>query len=607
MTEPTSQLNSDASTVKAALPSASEVDPKTAQRYFDIAKTTISQASTTAILWLAAVIVVWWSIEQEIVLKSAELKSTTTKYLEAYKAYETQHKACLDQSKKQEHSSQNRDNRIKAKVDVCEGISSYQERINEAKLGYNQAKNSAIDFNLPTFPKFRVPTQLAPLVLTVIILSLAGYMAFMRERVFRYLSKALQNLKETQKIPLEKIGDVLAPRPWWISPLPSKSGESISPDEFASSLGWSNHKEASLVFIGLFWFILLLIQFLLIIDGASFNQDIERVEQLEPLASFSTVVVSRMYWCFFGMTVSLAVHWFWPSSIVDTHLQPRAEINHSRRTFLLHLTAGTALALVMRGSIESAFLKRVSQIRRPRYRTRQVHTITRVPKDGLLLNPRSGVAHAIHHGRVVGLDYPKDYTDKPKIVHWHLAKELDVLSFTTSPKNTQQHSAPSCGIPAHMNKRHVSLITEAAFFRACDSGQYQTALAIMARGIEQDIACKKRAGHIISIDAQTNTPLTKPRRKPRKRHKVMQNISNNLRSPDGRDVRRLPRVSFRLYDSLARASVKLGRPDWLKELRTLIDQYELRTIFESRIANWENPNSEWYRGITKQGRSSNVG
>lgn len=606
MTEPVNQQSIDSSASRTDASLLTDLDHKTTQRYLDIARTTLSQTSMVATLWLAAVIIAWWSIEQEIGLRSAELRAYTTQYIDAYKAYEEQQKDCRDQSKKEDDNTHNTSNRIYKKIDVCERTSAHRERTSEAKLAYNQAKNSTIEFNLPTFSKFRAPTQLAPLVLTVIILSLASYMAFMRERVFRYLSKALRNFKEAQKLPLQKIGDVLAPRPWWIGPLPNKSGEFVSSEEFASSLGWSNHKEVSFVFIGTFWFILLLIQFLLIIDGASFNHEIRRIEQLEPLESMSTVLVSGLYWCLFGMTVSLAVHWFLPASIPDACLQPRDEINHSRRMFLIHISTGIALALVVRGSVENVFLKAVHQVRRPRYRKKQFHTTTRAPKNGLLINPKSGVVHAVHGGNVIGLDHPKHYSDKPKLEHWHLFEELAALSFTTSlPKRNSAAGAPF-GILPHANQSHTSIVSELVFHQALNKQEYKTALAVMTRGIEQDIIFKRKARIVREIDTGVGA-LKNSRRKPRKRHKGVSQMPSASANQEQDKIEWIPRVSFRLYDLIAKSSVQLGQPDWMNKMLLIIEQHKLQTLFKDRIAKWKDTNSQWHRGITNQGRSSNVG
>ena len=647
MTQPTDQPNSDASTAKVISPSISEVDHKTAQRYLDIAKTTISQTSTVGILWLVAIIVAWWSIELEMwtlkgqMEKAAKIVKTTystlaqeeRKKIAQGQAFDIPHSFSKDRrylpmsddtqghvaiSKEDSKSSNTR--ALTQKDGKCESIDCYEARSDKKYQKYAEVKGGTVEFNLPTFSKFKVPTQVAPLVLVGIILLLAIYMTFMRMRAFRYVSRGLQIYKADTKTPLQELGDILAPRSWWIAPLPGRPGECVLPEEFASCLGWSNPKEASRVLVALFWLTLFLIQIRLVTSGSYFIQEIIRadlfiksieeainLEHSKPVNHALWVLVG-MYWMFFGMTISLGVRWFWPGAIPDAYQEPRIEICRSRRTFLIHATVGVALAIVMSSNLPKTLSMTLSHalphVRRPRYRKKRVTTTVKETEDGLLLNPKSGVIHAHSHGHVVGLSYPKGSDKKANVEKWKPLNNVALLLPVTSSKHYNSTTRASCGIPVHMNKDHVSIITELAFFRALDSEQYQTALAIVIGGIEQDIVCKRRAGHIIAIDAETERPVRKSRLKPRKRRKSTQKFMNNWSSINERYV---PRVSIKLYDSLARAAVEKNKPDWLKEMLTRIDRHKLRGTFESRITKWTDPNSEWYRGITKQGRSSNVG
>ncbi len=56
---------------------------------------------------------------------------------------------------------------------------------------------------------------------------------------------------------------------------------------------------------------------------------------------------------------------------------------------------------------------------------------------------------------------------------------------------------------------------------------------------------------------------------------------------------RLP--SFRLYDLLAGISLRYDESTYFKEMLRLIEAFDQRDLFESRLKKWQNPNSSWYK------------
>ncbi len=537
---------------------------KTAYRYLDIARATVAHTSTIAILWLVAIIVCWWSIEQDIEQHNQNAEEVSRSYPEVAGKYKDKQRRDLV------NTLRNKELNNECNSDDC-----VETIFQVSKQKVEQTRSGTIDFQLPTFSPFKVPTRIAPAVLSGIILLLAIYLSLMRERTFRYLGRALRILRGDLKTPMEKIGDVLSPRSWWVPPLPRKSGEIVSSEDFSVALGWCRPEEVSKVLVLLFWMVLFLIQLRLTLSGVSFIEEITRTAVLRAEANLPLErALVGVYWAFLGMTVSLGVRWLWSGHVPDSVLSPKDEIKGSRRRFLLHTGAGLALAILASSQtlhlVRSLTLPHIS--RHPRFR-KQRPFANLLGADGLRLNPRSKVIHLINDGHIVGVRNSRVGKMQPVDNLWSLVNDTG----------------------NHIDKSAVSVGTEFASRELLKLNQTELAFQILMQGIKKDIAFKKSAGIIRTDKAR--------RRKPRRRHRLKPRIAKAVASKEKPGVHPLPKpvpvVTVRLYDFVARNSVALNKPKWLMLLLALIKDQGLSDVLGDRVSKWVDPKSKWHRDVAK--------
>ncbi|MBS0352436.1 MAG: hypothetical protein JSR83_00830 [Proteobacteria bacterium] len=523
----------------------SEHREKAASRYLDIAKNTAGRSSTIAVLWLAAVLVIWWSIELAVSARVETIREAAAAYREA--------DVELGDVKQQEDKAAGLASVELKQLATRKNAAATKRDAAGKKL--TQENVEPVDFQLPGFQKFRVPPAIAPAVLSFIILLLALYLTVVRRRTFLFLGRGLRIMLGELRTPMAKIGDVLCPRVWSITPLPRRSGVVVSSNNFANALGWRSPQQAVPIGILVFWVTLFALQLRLTTLGTDLVQPFVELS----LSGTTTGYVRKtgllaLYVAMLLTTVSLGICWFLPSTVPDDILEPDAEIKFERRHFAAHITVGlTAFILTSIMPVRTTgTLRRLSRVfglsRNPRFRE-QAALAAASGADGLRLSARSRLVRLVQFGRIVGTRNAK----------------VKVLDSVESPAAMTGNSRV---IPV---RNCVSVICEHAARSALVNRQFELAMTILLEGIKMDLEFKRRA--CISM---ASTP-------------------------------RVPAVSIRLYDMVARESVHAGNREWLEKLMTFINDNGLSSAFSTRKEKWTNPKNKWHRSVISQGRSSKVG
>jgi hypothetical protein len=514
----------------------------------EIARSTAQKTGAIAVLWLMAVGISWWSIESEIEAKTKKVTLAASEFSAAFKRHQDA-RYSLDEAQRRTGSD------AKVLEEKTTTVDEASKSLDGARKSFLEAKESTIKFKLPTFPEFEIPTRAAPGILSAIVLALAGYLVFMRERTFRHLALGLRVMRARLREPMDRIGEVLGPRTWWMAPLPRRSGEVVTSEEFACALGWQRPENAARSTIGLFWLALLAIQLRVTQLGVGFLREFN----VSPDSGINLHLVSglqSLYVLIFGISASLAVTWFRPKSVPDGDFDVAREELEARRAALLRLRdAGIVLAFVLLiprveriASGEAARLFR----RMPRFRKRAPGTPA-AGADGLRLNPRSAIVHLAMAGRLVGLRSGRTgaWKDSPA----GLAAVSD----------------------SRMDRSSVSPIAEFGARRLLAEGSIDAGLQLLQRAIAEDLAFKQSAGLVRSAGERRAKPRRRRTHAAAARHQVLPRTA-----PAGR----APTVSVRLYDLLAEQAIRGNRLPALSALIDFVQKNELAPALGSRVSTW---------------------
>jgi len=255
---------------------------------------------------------------------------------------------------------------------------------------------------LPGGFDLEVPAYFAPIVWTLVCLSLLWYLAFGRRRQFALMGRALRVLKEEAHYQSEALTDLCPALPWWLFPLPRKDGASVSCVEFQQAGGWLANRTRLIGTCVVAFGLLLATQFFtLSISWRAFS----RLASQDKPAQFAlhelTIVV-------FVLTALWVVEWLRPTTVPDQLARDRSPNDWSRRNVVVSAAALFAGVLAhpldnvvgsLRSRTSAASAKENPNAgRNPRFK-RKKRKILSVPKidapNDALFNPKSRVVHYV--------------------------------------------------------------------------------------------------------------------------------------------------------------------------------------------------------------------
>ncbi|MBP6131377.1 hypothetical protein [Thauera sp.] len=518
----------------------------------ETARGAASRTGPIAILWLVAVAVSWWSIESEVIAQTVKAASATREYSFAAKRYQEAKESLQAHELRTDAKDDAKDESKRAELTAAE------KQLDNATSMLQASRTGTVEFKLPTFPGFKVGTKIAPGILSAIVLILALYLTRMRATTCRYLALALRIRRRDFQEPMETIGEVLGPRLWWIAPLPKRSGQVVSANDFAHALGWHQPKNAARWQVFLFWLVLLAIHLRTTYLGVAFLHEFVGSSLLRGAVDVTLVnALQAIYVLLFGLSASLAFGWLRPRSVPDEPIEFPSETHQERREALTHLRNAAVLVVASHAStvrLFSAILSR-SFRRVPRFKRARRPLTSVAGADGLRNNHRSAVLHVAIQGHLVGLRNARvgDWKDTP----------VDASSFQVSKPN----------------RSSISPTAEFAAKALIAAGKVDDGLRLLLRAIYDDFSFKLRAG-LLWLPTQR-------RRKPRRRRREPGPLSASHTSPPkGQLERPIPAVSVRLYDLLAKEAIRGNRADILNELGSFVAKQNMTAALGSRTSAW---------------------
>lgn len=532
---------------------ATEHHRRAADRSTEFAKAAAGKTGTVSILWLVAVAICWSSIEAEVATQTSQVAGVASEYEEASRKFNEAEDRLIRLSPNEPTYAARQQQLTAADMSLKSAT---------AKLA--AAKTSTVEFKLPTLPSFQVATTLAPGVLSAVILFLAIYVSVMRSRAFMYLARSLSILRSKLNEPIERVGELVGPRPWWAAPLPRRDGHTVTAAEFAVALGWTVPKRASLVAISAFWMILICIQLRLTYMGLAFSQEFVASPLLRNAGSSLLFDVAQAaYVGFMTATLSIAALWLKPAVVPD-YANVADEELAERRAVLRHARNALVVATVLNGRLSMTLLRATAALRRvrPRFRIPLPARTTADGPDGLRYNPKSHVVHVVSSGvlRAVRSNQVGAWKDVP-------------LTALDEPRMAASKSSHS-----------ESVRTGAAFLFSL--AKEDAAFGWLLSGIQTDFHMKKRAGIV--------RPLKTRREKGRHRSSFSAKSRQPVYPFSAASMRGafVPVVDVLLYDLVAREAKHRNRPDVLGELFAFIETHGLSESLAKRKAYWQTVSAQ---------------
>lgn len=585
-------------------------------QYATLCRELAKSASRNAILWIVALVVLWWTIEiyavdtrkklnttrveldraQDAVERNAAVKRELTKKLDAFDKKD---------SKSTLTKAEAADARTSLKA-INEDAAKLATKLESADQAFAQASlPELIAFKLPVpgLDQLRISYALAPVLLATLVVGVFAYLCVIRWQVFEFAARAFCVAPPGDK--LQPIDETLAPAAWWIFPVPEIDSPSCKA-QLRILFGVSSSTRGQ--YPSLLWAIiaaLLALQFRVsqLSDDIHVLVDPDRspIVAVSARAADSTLrsridarqmdnslealapVVSE---CLLALNLSLAAWWLWPrrlSLYASSQLQPtytrRAAIGFSAalslalgRSFILHTRLRTDAAIS--GMRRSA--SRLHLIRNPRHRRRRSRHTPVSLKDGLYLHTKSQVIHVVSNhlwlevGAFNSIDPKHAPVSKPPgteaLIPLTAGEALRCLESSTiqpparGPRTTSNPTLPRRTTPPRLHGTATSFVAELATLGRFGT-EDETISAMLMACIKRDFDVKKRGDDRVSAGR---------RKKPRQRNRdrlALEPMSHQTVPPPTHDLkgdpaRRPLRISLRLYDLLVlHAEHAIGRID----------------------------------------------
>jgi hypothetical protein len=324
----------------------------------------------------------------------------------------------------------------------------------------------AIAFKIPPGVEFPVPAAFAPLIWSAFLVLLLAYVAHQRMIVLRYCARALRVYRQELKHEVADCADVLCNMPIWLAPLPV-SGSHVSPDDFASALGWRMQRGTAMWLVPFAFAVLLLVQTRVSYFGYVVAADVHSYNYA--LRALSVAAL---------LSVALIIAWWLARRKIPDEwgAEPEAAV-WTRRQAALRLASVIAAATAAPAIIGFTQSVRGRSTRNPRYR-RSLRAFVSSLAPGFYIRQYSERAgpRTIH------------YVDYAQRVQGVITLAENMMQPVQIEIITQVHHL-------HRPYPRIQLSTassalEEAALKAVRSGRYSDAVALLRSSVEHDLLLK---------------------------------------------------------------------------------------------------------------------
>jgi hypothetical protein len=630
-------------------PPAPPPPPKLPGQYMAMSKDMAKSGGRNILLWMIALVVLWWTIELYAINTKKTLEAARTELDRANQtvgqlakaqrelnAKVGKHEASKKTGKRADRLTEEQLAEAKAALKALgDDMTKAVPRLETANLTFEHASQpDFIDFKppVPGSEMFRLPYSVAPIVWASLLLGVIVYVCMIRWRVFEFALRSFHTpLGANMPAALD---DTLAPAAWWMFPVPLVDA-SADKHHLRHLFGVSTRQKDQYPFllcVGIA--ALLALHFRVnqlsqdihaLVNPAQFaiakgkdvgiyaqvGDDARRMdnspEALAPILSQGLL----------ALNLSLVLWWLWPRAL-RSHPVPQLEQVITRR---MALGSSVAIGLGLAGGVLThtrkvgdnvaasmqRTLSRLHLIRNPRYR-RKTSRHTQVSwDDGLYLNPASGVIHVVSNGLLLGVSRFK--ANRPE--HKATAKPTNLQAFVPlAVEEAIKRIGSSISRPpstveaiARLNKSaQIRLNGSTSSFLAelSVSGQFplqndHEILTVLMACIKRDLQVKENGEDRVR---------TGKRKKLRRRNQErLVATSSTPKMPAHAASGQLQavgplRVSFRLYDQLQRIaerivndknvteeSEKRRATEALRNMKALLKKHSLIELFERYRGN----------------------
>lgn len=543
-----------------------------AERYLARIRTIGEQSTRNAIILIALLGVVWLS-GLEPILSHIQMQQWQQQY---YKKQQLDFSTQITSSQKQVDKASNlqktlinsiasTDSNLEEKPKILQDI--LQEKEDNAKENINKPNKTYEDIkvksSLPFLGELILPINLAPLIWSLLVSGLIVYLALTRAAMLSLYAKAAEVYKsesinpETKEMLTETIGSL----PWWIAPFPylldNKLPE-ICEIRDAQSLKLNNPIGILRVIIA--FLVLLVIQYRVLNIGWISGND---HSEYPPDLLLGNLPLQEPFqdWFIPAIVLSLIMILFGLYRWISPWREPHNNIDKSKRQVLYFIGLSGLTAFVAIGAnhlLKTFEDKNLFQTfsffnskNNPLFvkKTKAKPYIAKNLKEQeFYFNPNSNIIHYVLDNKTIpGISTTKN---TPKEDTWtnesdnRWKKESQKQEDLSLKKLTQKRQTPRVHLSC------ASLSFERAALVELENKEYQKACKLLLDGINHDLLFK-----VVSLG-----------KKP----------------------------SFRLYDLLAGIAVRYQQNKHFDDIKSLIkNNAELE--FKSRIKNWEDTNSTWYK------------
>ncbi|NGZ11148.1 MAG: hypothetical protein CV088_17500 [Nitrospira sp. LK70] len=473
------------------------------------------------------------------------------------------------------------------------------ERKDEAKKEYDKLQKKLEEASQVELLGLKIPVPphfLAPFWGVVLVL-LMWHIANSRRRATSLIARAARIYRYELPVSAHMLGDRACGMPFWLAPLPLEKGTHLTAKEFRRAIGWDKthllHYRGVLVLLTVVLLIHLRVAWIGFelaaaegkiarAEGSSYSQSVSRYKVPTTIRFYNVLLL--------GIDLGLILMWLRPRPVPDTYPRDRDPYRRDpyrceRRVFLkrsVSLALGVSVLahgcwtirndLSMRSTVLRIPGLSLFSRRNPRFvSNKKSPLLTTTLRHGFYMNTRSNIAHYVNESRTGNVFVGVRQGERPN----------QLSQAQLQPISTQTLGSLGGDRRAHLSVSSISF--ELLATRLARDGHFDDACETFLTGIRHDLRYKRASNRIekeFSRDKQDNRTSQQIRREPR--------------------ADRLPRVSYRLYDLLAKLSVQSNKPQYLERATRLIKLENLSPLFVSRIQKWQQPEGKWWRKAVKR-------
>lgn len=209
--------------------------PKLPGQYAALARELAKSGGRNILLWIAALVVLWWTVELYAMSTSKNLKAAGVELDRASQSLGRLVKAqqelnvAIDKHNKAKKAGKIGDqlpadqlNKTNAAIKALgDEIAKETPKLEAARQAFEKAKQPEhVDFKspVPGTETFRLPYSVAPIVWAGLLVGVFAYICTLRWRVFEFALRAFRTPAGAANT--VELDDTLAPAPWWMFPVP---------------------------------------------------------------------------------------------------------------------------------------------------------------------------------------------------------------------------------------------------------------------------------------------------------------------------------------------------------------------------------------------------